>query len=47
MDLERKFCRFDAALTVKDGVEISGYASLFGAVDQGGDVVQEGAYARS
>lgn len=47
MDLERKFCRFDAALTVKDGVEIAGYASLFGAVDQGGDVVQAGAYARS
>ena len=45
--LERKFCRFDAALTVTDGVVIQGYASLFGAVDQGGDVVQSGAYARS
>ena len=45
--LEHKFCRFDAALSVKDGVVIEGYASLFGAVDQGGDVVQSGAYTRS
>lgn len=45
--LERKFCRFDEALTVTDGVKIEGYASLFGAKDQGGDVVEKGAYARS
>jgi len=32
---------------VKDGVEISGYASFFGDADQGGDVVQAGAYAES
>jgi len=45
--LEVKFCRFDEALTVSDGHVIEGYASLFGASDQGGDVVQKGAYARS
>ncbi|RFU13191.1 HK97 family phage prohead protease [Rhodobacteraceae bacterium W635] len=45
--LEVKFCRFDAALTVSDGLVIEGYASLFGTCDQGGDVVQKGAYARS
>ena len=46
-DLERKFCRFGEALTVKDGVEIEGYASFFGAADQGGDIVAKGAYANS
>ena len=45
--LERKFCRFDEALEVSNGVEIAGYASLFGAEDQGGDVVEAGAYWRS
>ncbi|WP_370253058.1 HK97 family phage prohead protease, partial [Nioella sp.] len=45
--LEMKFCRFDEDLTVRDGHLIEGYASLFGACDQGGDVVQQGAYARS
>jgi len=45
--LETKFCRFDEALTVRDGQVIEGYASLFGACDQGGDVVQKGAYGRS
>ena len=30
-----------------DGTAISGYASLFGDVDQGGDVVEAGAYATS
>ena len=45
--LEMKFCRFDEALTVRDGHVIEGYASLFNACDQGGDVVQKGAYARS
>ena len=37
--LEMKFCRFDEALTVREGHRIEGYASLFGACDQGGDVV--------
>ncbi|KAA0920504.1 HK97 family phage prohead protease [Aquicoccus porphyridii] len=49
--LERKFCRFDAALSVSEGESggavIEGYASLFGARDQGGDVVEAGAYAAS
>lgn len=47
MDLERKFARFGEGLSVVDGSVIEGYASLFGAADQGGDVVQPGAYARS
>ena len=47
MDLETKFASFDSAITVTGGLEIEGYASLFGAQDQGGDVVQKGAYARS
>lgn len=46
-ELERKFCRFGDGLTVKDGIEIEGYASFFDAVDQGGDVVLKGAYAAS
>ena len=45
--LERKFCRADQMLEVKDGVSIEGYASLFGQVDRGNDVVERGAYAAS
>lgn len=45
--LERKFIAFDAVDVVEGGTEISGYASLFGAVDQGGDVVEAGAYGAS
>ncbi|SFB83655.1 HK97 family phage prohead protease [Tropicimonas isoalkanivorans] len=45
--LERKFCPQDATLIVKDGAVVEGYASLFGKTDQGGDVVQPGAYAAS
>ena len=45
--LERKFCRLGEELTVKDGTVIEGYASLFGKCDQGGDVVEAGAYATS
>ena len=45
--LETKFCQLDATLTVQDGAVIEGYASLFGLPDQGGDVVQEGAYRGS
>ena len=45
--LERKFARFGEALEVRDGCVISGYASLFGAVDQGNDVVEAGAYKDS
>ena len=48
--LERKFCRFDDDLNVSEaagGTVIEGYASLFGARDQGGDVVEPGAYGAS
>ncbi|MBE3639741.1 HK97 family phage prohead protease [Mangrovicoccus algicola] len=45
--LERKFCRFDEGVVMTDGQEIEGYASLFGSIDQGGDVVAKGAYAAS
>jgi HK97 family phage prohead protease len=45
--LETKFRGFDGELALKDGAEIAGYASLFGAADQGGDVVQKGAYGAS
>ncbi len=44
---ETKFCRFEADTDLKDGIMISGYASLFGAEDKGGDVVQKGAYIGS
>lgn len=45
--LEHKFARLGEDLTVTDGVQIEGYASLFGHVDQGGDIVQAGAYGAS
>ncbi|UWR24942.1 HK97 family phage prohead protease [Sulfitobacter sp. S223] len=45
--LERKFVQFDKVAKVDGGVEIKGYASFFGDVDQGNDVVQKGAYATS
>ncbi len=45
--LEHKFARFGEGITVEGGTEISGYASLFGAADQGGDIVRKGAYAAS
>lgn len=47
MTLEHKFCQPDKALTVTDGTEISGYASMFDLKDQGGDRVGRGAYAAS
>ncbi len=45
--LEQKFARFGEGLQVQDGCVIEGYASLFDARDQGGDVVQKGAYGVS
>jgi len=45
--LERKFRRFDEALSVRDGSIIEGYASLFGDQDRGGDIVERGAYSQS
>ncbi|WP_099823904.1 HK97 family phage prohead protease [Oceaniglobus indicus] len=47
MDLETKFCGLGGEVTVVDGSVIEGYASLFGACDQGGDVVAAGAYGAS
>ena len=45
--LETKFCRFDDGVSVAaDGV-ITGYASVFGLADQGGDIVESGAYGES
>ncbi len=45
--LETKFCQPEQALKVVNGQNIEGYASLFGLKDQGGDIVQPGAYTRS
>lgn len=45
--LEQKFCALDQPLDMSGGTAISGYASLFGKPDQGGDIVQKGAYAAS
>ncbi len=47
LGLERKFCQSDAALNLIEGTVIEGYASLFGAPDTGGDVVEPGAYKSS
>ncbi|MDA7424674.1 HK97 family phage prohead protease [Thalassococcus lentus] len=47
MDLEHKFCRIGTDVTVTGDNVVEGYASLFGACDQGGDVVARGAYTRS
>ncbi|MBP1805514.1 HK97 family phage prohead protease [Rubellimicrobium aerolatum] len=46
--METKFTRplADVAVT-PDGTAIEGYASLFGLPDQGGDIVERGAYAAS
>ena len=44
---ERKFSRGETGIVVTDGRVIEGYASLFGKRDQGGDVVQPGAYKGS
>jgi hypothetical protein len=47
MTLEHKFIALGDSVSVENGNEISGYASLFGKADQGGDVVETGAYAAS
>ena len=44
---ERKYHRPEAGLVVTEGRVVAGYASLFGVKDQGGDVVEKGAYAAS
>lgn len=45
--LERKLCAVGDQVELGADATLSGYASLFGAVDQGGDVVEKGAYAAS
>lgn len=45
--LETKLCAPGAEVTVCDGTVLSGYASLFGRPDHGGDIVEKGAYAAS
>lgn len=45
--LETKFVAFDQVATVADDGRIEGYASIFGAEDQGGDVVAPGAFGAS
>lgn len=46
--LERKFRRLDDSMVaLGEDCRIEGYASLFGAEDQGGDIVANGAYAAS
>lgn len=47
MELEHKFCRIGAGVSLTEGHVIVGYASLFGAEDKGRDVVMKGAYAAS
>ncbi len=42
--LETKYCALGDDIALKNDGQIEGYASLFGHVDQGGDVVQKGAY---
>ncbi len=44
---ERKYHRPEAGLVIGEGQVVAGYASLFGRADQGGDVVEPGAYAGS
>ncbi len=44
--METKFLKFSEDLKAVDGM-ISGYASRFGIVDQGGDIVMPGAYTES
>ncbi len=48
--LEHKFCNPEVGLHLTEdaaGLVIEGYASLFDAADQGGDIVARGAYAAS
>lgn len=46
MDLETKYSTGTTEMRLTAGHVIEGYASLFGAADQGGDVVERGAYGR-
>ncbi|CUH81621.1 phage prohead protease, HK97 family [Tritonibacter multivorans] len=44
---EQKFARFGNDLALEDDARIEGYASLFNVADEGGDIVQPGAYSAS
>ena len=44
--MERKFCRFDLKESSPEG-HVTGYGSVFGNVDQGGDIVAKGAFSES
>ena len=46
-ELERKFCTLSDQIEMGADATISGYASLFDQIDQGGDLVRPGAYAAS
>jgi HK97 family phage prohead protease len=43
--LETKFCKFERSPSLGQSGVLSGYASLFDTIDQGGDSVAKGAYA--
>ena len=45
--LEQKFVALGATEAVDDGLKVEGYASYFGEIDRGGDIVVKGAYAKS
>ncbi|WP_460273360.1 HK97 family phage prohead protease [Celeribacter sp. ULVN23_4] len=45
--LEHKFARLGEGVSIENGVKIEGYASLFNHRDSGGDIVMQGAYAKS
>ncbi|MBE1295308.1 HK97 family phage prohead protease [Phycobacter azelaicus] len=47
LELEQKFAGSDTGLQLEGDDVIQGYASLFGEIDQGGDVVMPGAYGAS
>ncbi|MEM6618564.1 MAG: HK97 family phage prohead protease [Pseudomonadota bacterium] len=47
LGLERKYCAAPTALKVEGGTVVSGYASVFGVRDRGGDTVCRGACAGS
>lgn len=46
IELERKYVRLNVDKT-RDPMVVEGYASLFGECDQGGDIVERGAYSAS
>lgn len=47
LGLETKFCRLTDKVVLDEGMRVTGYASVFGLADQGGDVVMPGAYGRA